>query len=285
MVAALRVPGSVMLSYQHTYHAGNLADVHKHWLLCLLLQRLQRKETPLCCIDTHAGHGRYRLDAEHAQRTGEYREGIARLWDADPAPGTGLAAYLSLVRSHNPDGRLRHYPGSPSIMADLLREQDRLVLLEMHPQAFQDVQHLAERGRIAVHCRDAFEGLPALVPPPERRGLVLIDPSYERKDEFATIPALLETAWKKWPQGVYALWYPVLQEGRHRRLRNLLARLPASAVLVSECRRPAETGLQGSGMVIINPPWQLDQDMKTESSALAEKLDATQQLDWLREPS
>lgn len=264
-----------MLSYQHGYHAGNAADVHKHWVLCLLLEALLKKDTPFCYVDTHAGDGRYDLMGEHARKTGEYHEGIARLWNRSDLPASVLR-YLDRVRACNPSGSLRWYPGSPALAAAMLREHDRAILLEAHPQAFSALRdQLAERGRIAVHQRDAFEGLPALVPPKERRGLVLLDPSYEIKNDYPEIPKLVARARERWPQGIYAVWYPILAEGRHHRLAESLLKQGGGEALGCEMRfHHAEGGMAGSGMVIVNPPWKLNESLQQDGPALADAMDA-----------
>jgi 23S rRNA (adenine2030-N6)-methyltransferase len=264
-----------MLSYQHVYHAGNFADVHKHVALILLLRALSRKPAPFMMLDTHAGRGDYDLDSAEALGTGEFRDGIARLWDRPPAYDA-VADYLTQVRNCNPDGRLRRYPGSPRLARMLLRKRDRLLLCELHP-----AEHAALRAalggdnRVAIHRRDGFEALGALLPPAERRGLVLIDPSYELKTEYRQVAATVATTHKRWPTGAYLIWYPLLAAGRYRQLLNALADSGIRGILRSELqvRRPAgggrRGGLYGSGLLLINPPWRIDTALGETASWLA----------------
>lgn len=248
-----------MLSYQHGYHAGGIADVHKHVALVLLLARLAQKPAPLCVIDSHAGRGLYDLAGEQAGKTGEWRSGIGRLAAAEPVD-TGVRRYLDLVRGFNRSGALTTYPGSPALALRLMRPGDRLVLVEAHP-----AEHAALRAalhhdrRVHIHKRDGFEALPALVPPAERRGLVLIDPSYEIKAEYQTVPQTVDKVLLRWPAGIVAVWYPLLPDGRHAALVDGLAALPPP-VLVAELTVDAtskapDRGLIGTGLAVVNPPW------------------------------
>jgi len=288
-----------MLSYQHAYHAGNRADVHKHIALVLLLRRLQRKDAALCYLDSHAGRGVYDLESQEARRTREAEDGILRLARAErpakagvlpaaaalpakadspdaatelPAkadgpdaadPPTGVRAYLDLIASFNPSGRLRYYPGSAALARALLRAQDRAILFELHPQERAALKTaVAGDPRVSVHARDSYEGLPALLPPPIRRGLVLIDPSYEVKREYESVVDLIEKSLACWATGIYLLWYPLLHEARHGALLARLAAIDPPNALISEYRfSHAAAGLQGSGIVIVNTPWQLDESL------------------------
>ena len=244
-----------MFSYQHGYHAGGIADVHKHTALCLLLAHLRQKAAPFCVIDCHAGRGLYDLTGEQASRTGEWQAGIARLVEAEPAD-EALRAYLDVVAGFNGDGGLTAYPGSPTIAARLMREADRLVLIEAHPAEHEALYGTFRRDqRVHVHKRDSFEALPALVPPPERRGLVLIDPSYEIKTEYEAVPGLVAKALRRWPAGIFAIWYPLLPDGRQAPLVAGLEAL-ARPLLIAELSGPAhDRGLYGTGLAVINPPW------------------------------
>ncbi len=247
-----------MLSYRHGFHAGNWADVHKHAALVLLLEHLRAKAKPFSVIDAFAGDGLYDLDSAEAGKTGEFAAGIGQVWRRDDAPA-GVAGYLALVRAANPDGRLRRYPGSPEIIRARLRAEDRLVLAELHPAGHAALRRWAGRdGRIAIHRRDGFELLGAAVPPVPRRGLALIDPSYEVKGDYEVAPRALAAALGRWRTGIFALWYPILPEGRHRALRAALDGLEAP-VLTSELApgAPPVRGLQGSGLAIVNPPYRL----------------------------
>lgn len=278
-----------MLSYQHQYHAGNFADVHKHLCLRVLFESLLRKEKPFCYIDCHAGAGVYDLDCAEARRTAEFSAGVGRLWGRDAGPPP-LAAYLRAVAALNPGAGLRYYPGSPALAGQWLRPQDRALLLELHPQAQQALKHnMRGDSRISVHARDCYEGLHALVPPPIRRGLVLLDPSYEVKDEYRQLVALTATACKRWGTATYAIWYPLLGAGRHL---ELLAALEASGmpgVLVTELTVAGKTetdGMYGSGMAIVNAPWQTDQALAALLPPVAELLSpgrGAARLRWLVE--
>ncbi len=266
-----------MLSYLHGFHAGNFADVHKHWILSLLLRHVIRKPSAVSYLETHAGRGRYDLASAEADKTGEYLQGIARLWA--PAHSTPLdeplAPYVDTVRAFNPDGTLRHYPGSPLIAQHLLREQDRLILMEAHPAEHRALkQSLAADPRAAVHHRDGYEGLGAFVPARTPRLLVLIDPSYEDKDEYRQAPAELLQAWQRARHGIYALWYPLLSAARHHALLTAIQNRCTSPVLRSELHtRAADSeGMTGSGMLVVNPPWQLDTTLQQYGPVLARRL-------------
>jgi 23S rRNA (adenine2030-N6)-methyltransferase len=251
-----------MLSYQHAYHAGNAADVHKHLALVMLLGRLRQKEKPFCVIDTHAGRGIYDLASPQAQKTREADSGVLCLSDTDAAPEP-VRDYLALVAACNRDGQRRFYPGSAAIAQAMLRADDRAILLELHPQESAALKrNVASDPRISVHARDCYEGLPALLPPVIRRGLVLIDPSYEDKNEYEDIVGLLGRALDRWATGIYVLWYPLLPEARDRVLRRRLERLALPRTLISEYRfSVSATGLQGSGLVVVNAPWQFDAEL------------------------
>jgi 23S rRNA (adenine2030-N6)-methyltransferase len=280
-----------MLSYQHSYHAGGPADVHKHAALCMLLEHLGAKAKPYSVIDLYAGEGSYALDAAEAQKTAEYRDGIAKLWNRDVP---GLAPLLALVRAENPAGALKTYPGSPAIARRFLREGDGLVLNELHPGAFTTLKRWA-RGdeRITVHRRDGFEALLALVPPQPRRGLVLIDPSYEIKADYAAAPVKLGKALHKWREGIFMVWYPLLSDARHRPLIDGLKRLgaPCFASELHFKRRPRRTiagkarpnavALEGTGVAVINPPWQFDRAITDGAGALATVFTGSHESMWL----
>lgn len=254
------------MNYRHGYHAGNFADVLKHVVLVAILDRLCRKPAPLYFLDTHAGRGHYPLDGDEAQRAGEFRDGILRILDA-PAPPAAVARYLELVRTlGSSEGRLTAYPGSPRIAAACLRRGDRAAFCELEPREGERLRaELRHDGRLAVHDRDGYEALVALVPPAEKRGLVLIDPPYEQPDESERLLAALVAAHARWPTGVYAAWYPIKHGEAHARL---LARMQATGIrrqlTVELVVRPEDSpiGLNGSGLLIVNPPWQLDEDLR-----------------------
>lgn len=263
-----------MFSYRHAFHAGNHADVLKHAIAVWLMRYLGNKETPVTVIDTHAGAGVYALDGGQAAKSGESATGIARLWHRGDAPPL-VADYLALVKAMNPDGRLRHYPGSPWCADRVLRSQDRLRLFELHPtdarlldENLRELVAQAPPGsrpargrRIIAERRDGFDALKALLPPPSRRGLVLIDPPYEDKNDYRRVVATLNDALQRFATGVYAVWYPVLQRMESRELPQRLKRLPAAewlhVTLSIGGATPDGFGLRGSGMFILNPPWTL----------------------------
>ena len=251
-----------MLSYQHAYHAGNPADVHKHLALAMLLGRLRQKEKPFSFIDANAGRGLYDLESAEARKTREAESGVLRLSLRDDAPAP-VRDYLSLVSAFNPQGPIRFYPGSAAIALTMLRKDDRAILFELHPQEAAALRRfIAADSRAGLHVRDCYEGLPALLPPPIRRGLVLIDPSYEQKGEYESIGRLLGRALRRWANGIYLLWYPLLPEARHLALLREVESLSAPEMLICEFSFSARAdGLQGSGLVIVNAPWQFGREL------------------------
>jgi len=253
-----------MLSYQHAYHAGNLADVHKHLALVMLLRRLMQKEKPFSFLDSHAGRGLYDLESEQARKTREAETGVLRLSLTNDAPDA-VRVYLSIISGRNQQATIRFYPGSAAIAHAMLRNDDRAILLERHPQEAAALrQFISSDGRFSLHVRDCYEALPALLPPPIRRGLVLIDPSYELKGEYENIVRLLGQALRRWANGIYLLWYPLLPEARDRLLLRQIERLAAPKTLVSEYSfSPSRSGLQGSGLVLVNSPWQFKEELAT----------------------
>jgi 23S rRNA (adenine2030-N6)-methyltransferase len=253
------------MNYRHAYHAGNFADVLKHVALAAALEYLARKDAPLFFLDTHAGRGNYPVAAAETQRAGEYRDGIGRLLESSGAP-PAVARYLDLVRELGfEQGHLVAYPGSPRIALSLLRVDDRCALCELEPREAEALKALL-RGdpRAQVHERDGYEALTALVPPKEKRGLVLIDPPYEQADEFLRLERALLAALARWPIGTFAVWYPIKAGGLDGRF---LARMAASGVrrqLVLELtveRDDSPGGLNGAGILLVNPPWQLDEQL------------------------
>lgn len=256
-----------MLSYRHAYHAGNHADVLKHFMLVQLLRYLAQKDKPFWVIDTHAGAGYYALDAGRATQLAEYRTGIERLWSRRDLPGP-LADYVELVRQLNPDGILRAYPGSPHFALKLTRSQDRLRLFELHSSDSRLLQdNFREAGqRVLVSATDGFAGTKALLPPPPRRALILIDPAYEDKGDYRRVIEALEGGLQRFPTGIYALWYPLLQRPEAQKLPDKLRALPAERWLnVRLTVRGVNAdgfGMHGSGMYLINPPWILPDLLK-----------------------
>jgi 23S rRNA (adenine2030-N6)-methyltransferase len=282
-----------MLSYRHAFHAGNFADVHKHIVLSLLVQNLLHKETPFCYLDSHAASGRYDLHSAEAQKNAEYRHGILRLWQQDSAP-EAVQPYLAVVRSVNPlkySAEPRYYPGSPLIVRHFLRPQDRMILSELHPADFQRLHlEFAADRQVTVHQLDGYQGVKAYLPPKERRGLVLIDPAFERRDETTRMIAGLQTAYKRWAQGVYTLWFPITNHSALTDFYRMLTRTGIRKILVCELRiRPPVTArrLNGSVMVIVNPPWRIDETLRETLPWLAQVLrednEASQRVEWLVE--
>jgi len=279
------------VNYRHAYHAGNFGDVLKHLVLVALLERLTAKDKPLFFLDTHAGRGRYDLDSAEARRAGEAESGIRRL-AATPGLPPAAHRYVELVRVLDPAnaGRIRWYPGSPRIAAMLMRTGDRAALCELERREAQALaDEFAGDARVAVHHRDGYEALKGLLPPRERRGLVLVDPPYEAQErEFDTVAAALEAAvLRRWPVGVYAAWYPIKHGATVARFHaRLAARLPR--LLVAELSLyPADSraGLNGSGVVIANPPWQLDRplagSLPAVHAALSPQGSGATRVEWL----
>ena len=278
------------MNYRHAFHAGNFADVFKHAILLALLDALAAKDKPLCCFDTHAGRGRYALDEIEAGKTGEWRDGIGRLFD-DPEPPPPLRRYLDAMRACNPDGALRVYPGSPLLSAQAVRANDRLVFCETQEDEAAALRALfRDDPRAHVHQRDGYGALNALLPPAERRGLVLIDPPYEAQErEFNAIETALGQAHARWPNGVYAVWYPIKSHRAIVPFHRHLAAGSFAKILVAELLvRPDDSPLRlnGCGMLIANPPWKVDAVLAAMLPALREKLaqssEAAHRLHWLR---
>jgi 23S rRNA (adenine2030-N6)-methyltransferase len=262
------------MNYRHIFHAGNFADVFKHVVLSLLLKSLQRKDTPFCYLDTHAGAGRYDLNSEAAQKTGEYREGIWRLWDMNPLPE--LAEYLAAVRAVNADGTLRSYPGSPMIARFFLRPQDRMVLLELQADECTLLQaRFAGDRQVVVQRLNGYVGLKAYLPPKERRGLVLIDPPYESDNEYEQVVAGLRVAHERWASGIYIVWYPIKNRPPVARLHRAVIATGIRKILLLElCPYPDDTVLRlnGCGMIVVNPPWMLEEALQALLPKLLELL-------------
>ncbi len=251
-----------MLSYRHAFHAGNHADVVKHAVLVHLLAYLTKKDKPLWYVDTHAGAASYALDEAWALKNAEFQTGIGRLWPRKDAPAL-LAAYLDEIRDFNPDGKLKVYPGSSQVAMRLLREQDRLRLFELHSTESRGLkeQFAGNAPRVLVQAGDGFDGLKSVLPPPSRRGLVLMDPSYEDKRDYARARAALEDALQRFATGVYVLWYPIVQRRESEQFSASLKRLQRKDWLhvALTVKAPAADGfgLHGSGLFVLNPPWDL----------------------------
>ena len=248
-----------MLSYQHIYHAGNFADVHKHAILVELLKALKAKNPKLAVLDTHAGRGTYDLRSEEAQKTSEYTSGAQHFWENGGLPD-GLK---EIVSGFNPEGDLNIWPGSSMIARKILRPGDKLTCIERHPGEFGELQKtMSDAHGVDLQQKDGFQSIVDFSPPPLRKGLVIIDPSYEIKTEYVQTAKQVHLAWKKWSQGVFLIWYPLLEAQGHVQLLTHLRKSEVKDVLVSEVRldkAPTEGyRMFGSGIAIVNPPWPIN---------------------------
>ncbi|MGO9134038.1 MAG: 23S rRNA (adenine(2030)-N(6))-methyltransferase RlmJ [Methylovirgula sp.] len=282
------------MNYRHAYHAGNFADVFKHVVLTRVLAYLALKETAFRVIDTHAGEGIYDLSSEAAEKTAEWRQGIGRLLNAGAAPADVahlLEPYLAIVAPYVASESPR-YPGSPALAAALLRKQDRMIFCEAHPDVANALKaHLGRDKRAKIIEIDGFIGLGAYVPPVERRGLVLIDPPFESRDEFAQILSRLDTALRKWPTGTYMVWFPIKDRAVVARFyRDLAAVVGASGAkdalrleLWTDAVDP-EQPLAGNGLALINPPYVLEQEMRLLLPYLAQVLAVSPQAGYAISP-
>lgn len=270
------------MNYRHIYHAGNFADVFKHAVLTLLVERLKDKPAAFAVLDTHAGAGLYDVESAEAQKTGEFARGFGQLGLGREAGQDGLPAelapYFAAVRAANPGGGLRFYPGSPRLVRALLRPQDRLVACELHPGDAGALKRLFARDpQVQVHHRDGYEAMGALLPPNEKRGLVLIDPPFEEPGERRRVAQALARAHARWPQGVYAVWYPIKAEAEARLFHGELANTGIRRILAAEMTVRAGGNpevLNGCGMAIVNPPYRLEETLGRVLPGLHAKLAA-----------
>lgn len=252
------------MNYRHAFHAGNFADVFKHALLARILVYMTRKDAPLRFIDTHAGVGRYDLTGDEAQRSGEWRDGVARLKGANPPPSVAalLEPYLKALGPLDAQGRTKTYPGSPAIAQTLLRAQDRLALCELHPEDRAAlVERMGHDGRLSIAQIDGYVALNAWLPPKERRGLVLVDPPYEAANELKRVAEALARALAKWPTGVYAIWRPIKDRREDARFVNAIAAIGAPNILQLELdvgpiapTANSPNPLSRTGLLVVNPP-------------------------------
>lgn len=265
----------IRVNYRHAFHAGNFADVFKHLILVALIESLKRKEKGFVYFETHAGAGRYDLRDPAVRKTGEYHDGIERLWQAPPVDPLWVA-YLAAVRSANRGAALRVYPGSPRIARSLVRAQDRLQLAELEPGECARLEREFARDRqVRIDCGDGLRWLGAWLPPREARGLVLIDPPYESDAEWRAVPKAMLDGHRLWATGVFAVWYPLKAGAPVARLKKALATSGVRKILVAEIEVwPADTPfrLNGCGMAVINPPWRLDAELERALPPLAERL-------------
>ena len=283
------------MNYQHAFHAGNFADVHKHAVLARVLVHLRQKPAAFRVIDSHAGAGRYDLLAGEPSRSGEWLGGIARLWsDIDRQPQACrelLAPYLEAVAACNPTGSLRAYPGSPLIAQHLLRSQDRLIACELEPKSFAMLESVLRGDRRAKALAiDGWTAIGAFMPPKERRGLVVVDPPFEDRADFSRLAETLATAHRKWSTGIFILWYPIKTREAPEALSRRLGRLGIAKILRSELivgPLGEDAGLSGSGLIVVNPPFTLEQDLCVLLPALSRILArdahpaAGPRIDWL----
>lgn len=277
------------MNYRHAFHAGNFADVFKHLVLLSLLHRFGTREKPFSYVETHAGKGLYDLQGAAARRTGEAGAGVLKLAQADSLPDE-FRAYLQLVNSlpDNADG-LRWYPGSPLIAQAMMREQDRAILVELHPEEAAELKRMLGRDRrFSVHCRDGWEALKGLLPPTPRRGLLLVDPPFEKPDEFSDIFNGLDEVQKRWANATVVVWYPIKRRADLDSAYRRLSGGTYGPVMRAEfCLHPDDTDgrLNGTGVFVIRPPWMLDQDIERWLPSLGPALTGQQafrsQVDWL----
>ncbi len=280
------------MNYRHIYHAGNFADVLKHAVLARLIVYLQGKDKAFRVLDTHAGIGLYDLSSEEAQKTGEWQTGIGKLLDKELPPdvATLLEPYLEAVRSLNPDGGVRYYPGSPKLTRMLLRNQDRLSAMELHPDDYETLSDLFEGDfQTRVTKLDGWLAMGAHLPPKEKRGLVLVDPPFEQEGEYERLVSSLVKAYRRFPNGVYCLWFPMKKGApiaafyEALKMSGIPKMLTAELTVVSDRET---TGLNGSGLIIVNPPYTLKDELHTLLPVLKENLAqdryASQRCFWLR---
>ena len=265
-----------MLAYRHAFHAGNHADVLKHTVLMLVLRYMNQKDKPYRFVDTHAGAGGYSLEGRYAQKKGEYEQGVARLWDRDDLP-EALADYVNLVRQFNADGKLAQYPGSPAIAQMTLRAKDQMRLFELHPTDYRILSaYLGEQRRAEVRNADGFENLKGQLPPSSRRGVVLMDPSYEGHNDYGRVIAALRDALLRFAEGVYLVWYPQVSKLEAAQLpKRLEGVAPKGWLHVRLTVQVPDTqgfGLAGSGMFVINPPYTLHDELAAVLPTLVDVL-------------
>ncbi|MDD1642869.1 MAG: 23S rRNA (adenine(2030)-N(6))-methyltransferase RlmJ [Methylococcaceae bacterium] len=264
-----------MLSYRHSFHAGNFADVLKHIILIKILEHLKKKDKPFCCIDTHAGPGEYALDEGYALKNREFENGIGKLWQRDDLPDS-LANYVNFIKKFNNTDELIRYPGSPLIIKQFLRNNDRLFLYELHSTEIELLNLAVTRDRrVKLFHADGLKNVLGLLPPNEHRGMILIDPSYEIKSDYNLVIETLIQMHKRFATGIYALWYPVVERSRNKHLEKAIKNSGIKNVQLFELGIKTDThehGMTASGMIVVNPPWTLVADMQQISPWLADVL-------------
>ncbi len=280
------------MNYRHIYHAGNFADVLKHAVLARLVRYAQQKDAAFRVLDTHAGIGLYDLSSEEAQKTGEWQGGIGKLIDAElPADvATLLEPYLEAVRALNPEGGITYYPGSPRLVRQLFRPQDRLSAMELHPDDFAALRRLFEGDyQVRVTELDGWLALGAHLPPKEKRGIILVDPPFEKEGEYKRLADGLARAYRRFSTGTYCLWYPIKKGAPIAEFHEALKELDIKKMLCAELNVKSDrntTGLSGTGLIIVNPPYTLKDELHTLLPVLKERLAedryASQRAFWLR---
>jgi len=250
------------MNYRHIYHAGNFADVLKHYILSLVMQKMHEKEAPFCAIDTHAGIGLYDLSTQEVGKTLEYQGGIQKIFDR-PSVEASFEAYLKIVAGYNlGQTQLTYYPGSPCILKAFLRKQDRLRLSELHPEDYETLRQLFKHNsQVEVFHQNGYVSLKSLLPPPERRGVILIDPPFEKRDEFNHLLKGIQEAYKRFATGIYLIWYPLKDKTSIQKFYADIKALYIPKILCVEFYTneiEASLKLSGCGLIIINPPWQID---------------------------
>jgi 23S rRNA (adenine2030-N6)-methyltransferase len=279
---------TIQMNYRHIYHAGNFADVVKHLLLIQVIERLKLKDTPFFVLDTHAGIGIYDLESEQAQKTKEADAGIAALWNAE-IKNQDIIDYINLVKGFNPDGNLKYYMGSPMVAASIMRGDDRLLANELHPA---DQEQLAINlktllKRVKTTRIDAYHSLLANLPPKERRGMVLIDPPFEDKNEFETLAKELKQAIKRWSIGTYLIWFPLKTHLPIEQFYKEVKALNVPKTLLIECwiaDKNTPENLNGCGMIVLNTPWLVDDRMRDMTPELEKFVCEKVEMRWLVEP-
>lgn len=262
------------MNYKHIYHAGNFADVIKHVLWITLIQELQKKEKPISLIDTHAGAGFYDLTLKESQINKEYQTGIDNLMSHKTSL-QAVKTLQALYRKLNTNSRMHYYPGSPLVAQNLLRNQDRMILIEKHPEIYQQLKYnMGKDSRITFHQRDGYEAINALLPPTPRRGAVLIDPPFEEKNELALLVEAIKKANQRWESAAYAIWYPLKVDSSLQSFYQGLKKVGCKQTLKTwiQVKSETSTGLIGSGMIFLNPPWQFEMRLEETVAFLATTL-------------
>ena len=266
-----------MLSYRHAFHAGNHADVLKHFVLMQTLAYTVLKDKPYWYIDTHAGAGKYALDSPYASQNAESNTGIAKLWQASDLPES-LAEYVTLVKKMNPTDQLNKYPGSPLIAEHFIRQSDRMRLFELHPNDCKLLRQTFKHDskKIMIETEDGFGGIKAHLPPPPRRAVILIDPPYEQKEDYQHVVKSIKDSLERFATGCYIVWYPLLQRQEPKQMVDQLRKLGLKSWLNVSLNVQTPSidgfGMYGSGLFIVNPPWILPETLRTVMPVLTEKL-------------